>query len=1038
MNNTDNTSVQETVIVEKPIEEVAKVIEHTIEKTQNRKRKLLSKVISYMNEICEKNGLEYFAMGKLLTYYLEGEDPFPDTYTYHVGMLRPHYEVFLKEVLKDTENKNITASDMFNPYGILQAVNASLVIERDIFDEHDVEFIALKIILHPLDYIPEDPKERESFCRSVESASQNYRSLSRKYRNLEKDAGQLNGFVAKSRFLLNKSIFRTSFRSEKKKYLAQVTKYDKTPTKYVRRIQFMVHPEWLVSDIVPCKKDAFLNTELMLPHNIDFFKGETPEDVEKNSYDSRMEALKHIHEICGKNDVSYFVMRKLAIASTKGEEYLSNLMQKNWSIGMLRKDYEQFLQLVKEGIDPEIGLKDYVNEHPYISNNLVSVYLNRCQKRIPGEKEYLIYVFPFDVLPDDYDTKLEFAKEMRDMASLEQDLIDFEKGTIYDPPDTKMDTEAYHDFFHDERIKYNDAEPDSIQIYTIDNEKILVYPRNELLPPRKGTFMGQEISCPNNLYYWSEVIDNDAASYLAEKRIEILKIINTITEEQNIDYFAIAELLRAVVIYHDFIPDSQQKFWDLGLLRKDYDRFVEYMRGHASEYGVEFHESLDGKGKYPINVKYITKAGKKFSRERIRILPFDKVPEDFYLYHGFIDEMKLENEEFKLKMQQYDLSKLNLKEEEIELTEEEQNRYKDFIGEVPAQEAARIDQIAQLFNDDDRTSQYMRISLGQSKMISYDQIFPIKEVALRDVMVKCPRVTTVWQPTLDDELDRQVKCIQRADLLLLEEFDRVCTEMGVGYFVCGGTMLGYMRHGGFIPWDDDVDVAMLREDYEKFINEAAPYLKERFFLQTRKSDPNIPYLFSKLRLDDTEYITAYNEERDFHKGVCLDIFPFDFLPDHPQEREDFLTEIRLKAKKHHLVATRQYPIPTEECQPRNEKEAKYLKEQKKLLKKYWKNDLSVTQNAYYETVTRYNDKAKELGLHTVGSFVPSYTWIDLSDLLPYQRGTFENLSVSVPKRPDVFLKMQYGNFMQLPPKHMQIAHPLLRWSTWEDSSDRKE
>lgn len=251
-------------------------------------------------------------------------------------------------------------------------------------------------------------------------------------------------------------------------------------------------------------------------------------------------------------------------------------------------------------------------------------------------------------------------------------------------------------------------------------------------------------------------------------------------------------------------------------------------------------------------------------------------------------------------------------------------------------------------------------------------------------------------------------------------------------------MLGYMRHGGFIPWDDDVDVAMLREDYEKFINEAAPYLKERFFLQTRKSDPNIPYLFSKLRLDDTEYITAYNEERDFHKGVCLDIFPFDFLPDHPQEREDFLTEIRLKAKKHHLVATRQYPIPTEECQPRNEKEAKYLKEQKKLLKKYWKNDLSVTQNAYYETVTRYNDKAKELGLHTVGSFVPSYTWIDLSDLLPYQRGTFENLSVSVPKRPDVFLKMQYGNFMQLPPKHMQIAHPLLRWSTWEDSSDRKE
>ena len=83
--------------------------------------------------------------------------------------------------------------------------------------------------------------------------------------------------------------------------------------------------------------------------------------------------------------------------------------------------------------------------------------------------------------------------------------------------------------------------------------------------------------------------------------------------------------------------------------------------------------------------------------------------------------------------------------------------------------------------------------------------------------------------------------------------------------------------------------------------------------------------------------------------------------------------------------------------------------------------------------TRYNDKAEKLGLHTVASFVPSYTWIRLDDLLPYQRGVFEGVEVSVPKRPDIFLKMQYGNYMELPPKHMQVAHRLVRWSTWEDS-----
>ena len=89
-------------------------------------------------------------------------------------------------------------------------------------------------------------------------------------------------------------------------------------------------------------------------------------------------------------------------------------------------------------------------------------------------------------------------------------------------------------------------------------------------------------------------------------------------------------------------------------------------------------------------------------------------------------------------------------------------------------------------------------------------------------MINCPGDYTPWQPVLNAELERQVAAIQKADLILIKEFDRVCQKLGVGYFVCGGTMLGYMRHGGFIPWDDDVDVAMLREDYDRFIREAGP------------------------------------------------------------------------------------------------------------------------------------------------------------------------------------------------------------------------
>jgi hypothetical protein len=73
----------------------------------------------------------------------------------------------------------------------------------------------------------------------------------------------------------------------------------------------------------------------------------------------------------------------------------------------------------------------------------------------------------------------------------------------------------------------------------------------------------------------------------------------------------------------------------------------------------------------------------------------------------------------------------------------------------------------------------------------------------------------------------------------------------------------------------------------------------------------------------------------------------------------------------------------------------------------------------------------------VASFVPSYTYIKIDDLLPYQRGNFEGIEVSIPKRPDIFLEMQYGNFMELPPQHMRVAHRLLRWSTWEASGSEQ-
>lgn len=117
---------------------------------------------------------------------------------------------------------------------------------------------------------------------------------------------------------------------------------------------------------------------------------------------------------------------------------------------------------------------------------------------------------------------------------------------------------------------------------------------------------------------------------------------------------------------------------------------------------------------------------------------------------------------------------------------------------------------------------------------------------------------------------------QQALLILLREFDRVCKELDIPYVLFAGTMLGAIRHKGFIPWDDDLDVCMLREDYDRLLREADRVLDhEKFFLQKEFSE-HWPMFFSKLRLNNTTCLEKFHpRDPQIHQGVYMDIFPCD-------------------------------------------------------------------------------------------------------------------------------------------------------------------
>ena len=127
---------------------------------------------------------------------------------------------------------------------------------------------------------------------------------------------------------------------------------------------------------------------------------------------------------------------------------------------------------------------------------------------------------------------------------------------------------------------------------------------------------------------------------------------------------------------------------------------------------------------------------------------------------------------------------------------------------------------------------------------------------------------------------------QRALLTLLQAFADVCEQYNISYMLYAGTMLGAVRHQGFIPWDDDIDVILPREDYERFLSIAPQILDANQFYVQKEYSPHWPMFFSKLRLQHTACMEKFvPKDPLLHQGIYMDIFPCDQLSDSGLKRK---------------------------------------------------------------------------------------------------------------------------------------------------------
>lgn len=256
-----------------------------------------------------------------------------------------------------------------------------------------------------------------------------------------------------------------------------------------------------------------------------------------------------------------------------------------------------------------------------------------------------------------------------------------------------------------------------------------------------------------------------------------------------------------------------------------------------------------------------------------------------------------------------------------------------------------------------------------------------------------------------------LKKLHNCEVEILDEVVRICENNKLNYFLIGGTLLGAVRHKGFIPWDDDLDIGMPRKDYNKFLKIASKELKNKFLLDCHLTNKNYYLPFAKVRNKNTIFESHNMEKYIGEKGIWIDVFPLD----NASKQQSMKQNIQAKLCK--IIN----PI---------------------ILKRGgFVDNIGKNIVLYYLTMGINNTKLLELqqNIMQINKKENSEFFINLGSNYNFVKQTipkekyypitklkFEKKLYNVPRDYDYVLKRIFNNYMQLPPKEKRINHNPLR------------
>ena len=262
----------------------------------------------------------------------------------------------------------------------------------------------------------------------------------------------------------------------------------------------------------------------------------------------------------------------------------------------------------------------------------------------------------------------------------------------------------------------------------------------------------------------------------------------------------------------------------------------------------------------------------------------------------------------------------------------------------------------------------------------------------------------------DQSLLRSLQLVEKD---ILEKVADICEKNGIRYTLSSGTLLGAARHGGFIPWDDDVDVEIPVPDYYRFLEIAQEALGDDYFVQTYMTDPNFHFAYTRIRRNHTTYMDEYHRRYRIHHGVWLDIFPL--IPVNPG--------LSLKLTKKWLSLSNFIQIQEEVENYREEFEQLIGRAGIGLVNIFSRIPMKTRQKLHKAMLSLVFDRNPEK------CSLRSNVWGNITTFFPREvfdgedkELSFEGRVYKVPHDYKKYLEIKYGDYMTLPPVEERRGH----------------